>query len=226
MDTCPTELHLYICQLVSCVDDGRTIRSLASVSHYYRSLARHLIHTSVSLSSAERIIDFARKLEDDTLRKGVRHLFMSDRHATSKSHPPQQTVQESIARILTLTGPALETLSIHCSSLLSSASLLAHTAFRIPLPRLEELAVHGLYPFPSDAHTHLPRLHRLHLSGHRNPHGLLQLGGIETACPDLRVLRIDGGRHWSFSPPASRRSSSVLRCSRRDRRAAHLRRSG
>ncbi|KAL1746872.1 hypothetical protein HDZ31DRAFT_80908 [Schizophyllum fasciatum] len=192
MNTCPTELHLYICQLASCVDDGRTIRSLASVSHYYRSLAQHLLHTSVSLSSAERIIDFAQKLEDDTPRRGVKHLFISDRHTSPAPRPRPQHVQESIARILTLTAPALETLAINCSSPLFSAPLLAHTAFRIPLPRLEELAVHGLYPFPAAAHARLPRLRRLHLSGHRNPHGLLQLGGLDTACPALRVLRVDG----------------------------------
>ncbi|KAI4517984.1 hypothetical protein GGG16DRAFT_65824 [Schizophyllum commune] len=220
MDTCPTELHLYICQLASSVDDGRTIRSLASVSHYYRSLAHHLIHTSVSLSSAARIIDFAEKLEGEegALRRGVKHLFISDRHTSPTHRSRSQHVQECIARILSLTGPSLETLSIHCSSLLSSATLLAHTAFRIPFPRLEELTVHGLYPFPSDTHTRLPRLQRLHLSGHRNPHGLLQLGGIETACPDLRVLRVDGARPWSSSRRAYLRLSSAFSCSRRNRR--------
>lgn len=38
----------------------------------------------------------------------------------------------------------------------------------------------------------MPRLECLRLSGNRNPHGLVQTGGLAAACPGLRMLGVEG----------------------------------
>lgn len=45
----------------------------------------------------------------------------------------------------------------------------------------------------------MPRLERLRLSGNRNPHGLLQAGGLSAACPNLQELDVEGlVGAWTF----------------------------
>lgn len=51
--------------------------------------------------------------------------------------------------------------------------------------------MHGFYPFPP-SHARMPNLRRLHLSGNRNPHGIFQTGGLETASPKIAHLHISG----------------------------------
>ncbi|GLB43626.1 hypothetical protein LshimejAT787_1401380 [Lyophyllum shimeji] len=63
--------------------------------------------------------------------------------------------------------------------------------FRTSFPRLRELSVSGFYPFPTSP-AKMPSLERLHLHGNRNPHGLLQSGGLDEACPSLTHIRVSG----------------------------------
>ncbi|KAG5649114.1 hypothetical protein H0H81_006177 [Sphagnurus paluster] len=125
----------------------------------------------------------------------IRHLFISthsngevtDQEPRKLSNGLEST---AVIRILTLAAPTLETLSFVSTSPAVSTSSISRL-FRTSFPRLRELSISGFYPFPSSPGK-MPLLERLHLHGNRNPHGLLQLGGLDNACPSLTHLRVSG----------------------------------
>jgi hypothetical protein len=194
MNACPPELHSYICQLAG-QDDGGTIRALSLVSRYFNAIARPYIYQSLSISGPEQINTLSYKLVSTPLHlRHIRHLFLSD----GVSNKPQRTSEgtsrapnpTAITRILTLAAPTLESLTFISSNPTTSTQLISRL-FRLSCPHLRELTVSGFYPFPSFPGK-FPRLTHLHLHGNRNPHGLLQLGGLDEVCPSLTHLRVSG----------------------------------
>jgi len=194
MKSCPPELHSYICQLAG-QDDGRTIRALSLVSKYFKEITAPYAYQSLSISGPEQINKLASKLESTPLHlRHIRHLFLSDAvpnkpHRTSEgeSHAPNST---ATTRILALAAPTLESLTFISSNPATNTQSISRL-FRLSFPHLRELSVSGFYPFPS-LPGKFPRLTHLHLHGNRNPHGLLQLGGLDEVCPSLTHLRVSG----------------------------------
>ena len=194
MQACPTELHSFICQLAG-LDDGRTVRALSLVSKYFNEIARLYMYQSLSISGPEQIMILLSKLESLPLHlRQIRHLFLSDQPFSKpegKLRIPSPTLDPSaITRILALVAHTLETLTFVLSDVTTSTRSIARL-FRLSFPRLRELAVSGFYPFPSSPGK-FPRLTHLHLHGNRNPHGLLQLRGLDETCPSLTHLRVSG----------------------------------
>ncbi|KAI1793742.1 hypothetical protein LXA43DRAFT_971752 [Ganoderma leucocontextum] len=200
MDSLPLELHTQIFEF-ACTDDGATARALALVSRYVRDAASPFLFQSLSVSGLAQMEALVARL--DTLpphSRRIRHVFLADwaHKDTLKrggAFPAMERYDQERAlasRILEYASPTLETLAVVAACPYTAPPLVGHL-FALPLPRLEELAIHGFYPFPqSHDNDGMPRLARLHLSGSRNPHGLLQLGALEAACPTLTHLRVSG----------------------------------
>ena len=153
------------------------------------------MYQSLSISGPERITTLTSKLESFPPHlRHIRHLFLSDQLLSKPEGKPRISPlaldPNAVTRILTLVAPTLETLSFVLSDPMTSTKSIARL-FRLSFPHLRELAVSGFYPFPS-LPGKFPRLTHLHLHGNRNPHGLLQLGGLDEACPSLTHLRISG----------------------------------
>lgn len=192
----PPELHSYICQLAS-LDDGSTSQALSLVSRYFNEIARPYIYQSLAVTGPEQLSTLASKLETTPphLRQ-VRHLFLSDQTSTNtpdhklKPENTSPTDPNIVTRILTLVAPTLETLTFVSSNPATSTNSIARL-FRLFFPRLRELSLSGFYPYPS-LPRRFPRLTHLHLNGNRNPHGLLQLGGLDEAFPSLTHLHVSG----------------------------------
>ncbi|KAJ3519924.1 hypothetical protein NM688_g9230 [Phlebia brevispora] len=200
MDLLPLELHSQIFEL-ACVDDGSTARSLSIVSRYVRDVAEPFFYQSLTVAGLGPLTEFLARLQRlPSHRRHVRRLFLSDRTAREmlqKSVPmddanmDQYQLEKSvIIHILDLVAPALQSLTFLISCPFTSTELIGHL-FSLKLPRLRALAVHGYYPFPHlpDA---MPNVEHLHLSGNRNPHGLLQIGGLDVACPRMTHLHVSG----------------------------------
>ncbi|KXN83401.1 hypothetical protein AN958_01474 [Leucoagaricus sp. SymC.cos] len=185
MNAYPTELHSYICSLAS-TDDGHTARSLSLVSRYFAEIALPYLYQSICVTTPSQIcaLECGLQTTPPHLRK-IHHLYISD----SGSNGGRDLVN-SIGSILTFAASTLETLAFVASSPLTSTSLLSRL-FRTRFPRLHELTVSGHYPFPSSP-SNFPSLKRLHLVGNRNPHGLLGLGGLKAAMPNLTHFRVSG----------------------------------
>lgn len=202
MDTLPLELHAQIFEF-ACDDDGTAAASLARVSRYVHDVARPFRYQSLAVAGLPALAKLADTLEGlPQHRRRVRNLFLSDR-SRKQSLLPTQTIspaedvdcdsdaaESHITRILDIIAPTLETLTFIALDPYTSTSLIGHL-FSLRLPRLHSLSVHGFYPFPYLSHS-MPRLERLRLSGNRNPHGLLQTGGLSAACPNLRELDVEG----------------------------------
>ena len=198
MESLPLELHTQIFEF-ACTDDGATARALALVSRYVRAAASPFLFQSLSVSGLVQMDALVARLHAlPPHARRIRHLFLSDwtRKDMLKGGAPFAEMERYdreralAARILEYASPTLETLALVAACPFTAAPLVGHL-FALPLPHLEELAIHGFYPFPqSYDNGGLPRLTRLHLSGNRNPHGLLQLGALEAACPALTHLRV------------------------------------
>ncbi|OJT04000.1 hypothetical protein TRAPUB_5329 [Trametes pubescens] len=200
MDTLPLELHAQIFAL-ACSDDGSTAHALALVSTYVREVAAPYRYQSLVISGMEQMSALVSRLDATPphLRR-VRNLFLSDWTRaqtkervmrTSEDAQDRYLLEKTLAlRILTLAASTLETLAVMVACPYTGPPLLG-ALFSTPMPRLIELTVHGFYPFPHAPRV-MPRLERLHLSGNRNPHGLLELGSLDSACPSLTHLHVSG----------------------------------
>lgn len=190
MNTLPLELHGYICEL-SCIQDAATVRSLSMVSPYFTQVTRPYLYRNIAVLGAEQIFTLSSQLTavPSHLRR-IRHLFLSDTPNTPSLPDTQsQKLLRSIKQFVALSAPSLESLALFLRSPLSTAAIAA--VFRTHFPSLRRLIIHGFYPYPSTPRK-FPRLEHLHLSGNRNPHGLLQMCTLEDACPSLTSLRISG----------------------------------
>ncbi|THG92493.1 hypothetical protein EW026_g8422 [Hermanssonia centrifuga] len=200
MDTLPLEIHSQIFQL-ACIDAGSTARSLALVSRYVREVAEPFLYQSLAVAGLSSMTEFLNRLErvPAHLRR-VRQLFLSDwtqKQVQQKTIPSDDADMDRydleksiIIRILDLVAPTLESFAFLVSCPFNSTQLIGHL-FSLKSSHLRHLSIHGFYPFPHSLNA-LPHLEHLHLSGNRNPHGLLQTGGLEAACPRLTHLRISG----------------------------------
>lgn len=194
MNSFPTELHCYICQL-ACTDDGHTARFLTRVSHYFRDVSKPFQFQSLAITGFDQMLELLSRLETTPPHmRRIRHLFLSDQSPQCSNHLPAKCTADmeksSIIRILSYAAPTLETLTFFGSCPSTSTSNIA-SIFGIVFPNLAELNIVGYYPFPH-LPGGMPRLERLHLRGNRNPHGLLQMGNLDVACPKLTHLRISG----------------------------------
>jgi hypothetical protein len=193
MNTCPPEIHSYICQL-ACTDNGQTVRSLTLVSKYFSDVARPFLYQSIAITRLDQIVPLLARLEGIPHHmRHIRHLFVSDDHKNSPSpgvikRRLAEAEKTSIIHVLVIAAPTLESLTLSASCTVTSTSLIGGL-FNIVFPRLVELTVVGYYPFPHIPNS-LPRLERLHLRGNRNPHGLLQFGTLDAVCPRLTHLRV------------------------------------
>ncbi|KAG6859942.1 hypothetical protein C0995_001619, partial [Termitomyces sp. Mi166 len=175
--------------------DGRTVRALSLVSKYFRQVSRPFLYQSLSISGSAQItaLDSGLQKTPPHLRI-VRHLFLSThKNDTHVTHTPKATDaadSAAILRILTICAPTLETLSFVSLSA-SMGTVAISRLFRTSFPHLRELSISGFYPFPS-APAKMPSLQHLHLHGNRNPHGLLEAGGLDEACPSLTHLSVSG----------------------------------
>ncbi|KAF7794668.1 hypothetical protein EIP86_005806 [Pleurotus ostreatoroseus] len=200
MHTLPLELHSQIFDL-ACSDDGTTARALVRVSRYVRSVAEPFLYQSLAVAGSSPLTELLERLERVPAHKRrVRRLFLSDwshKQVRQKSAPTADADMDRydlekslIIRLLDLVGPTLHSLAFLVSCPFNGTQLIGHL-FTLKLPNLRDLSVHGFYPFPHLPHV-MPRLQHLHLSGNRNPHGLLQVGALAEACPRVETLRISG----------------------------------
>lgn len=193
MDTLPTELHALICQK-ACADYGSTIRSLNSVSKYFHEVSRPYLYHRISAFGTGQALALLERLErtPPQLRE-IHHLFLSDVSPDASSKSPKRLTDretQALTRIIILAAPTLHSFALVAHSLYCSTALIARV-WRTLFPRLQRLALSGFYPFPS-APGRFPTLTHLQLDGNRNPHGLLQMGALEDACPALAELTITG----------------------------------
>ncbi|KIM83618.1 hypothetical protein PILCRDRAFT_7032 [Piloderma croceum F 1598] len=190
MDVFPVEIHSYICEL-ACTDGGYTARSLGLVSKYFREVVHPYRYQSIAVSGQIQISGLERRLVNPLphLRR-VRNIFISDGGKDDEQGVPIQRSAPHITLLLGLVCSSVEKLTLHCDDPRTSTSLLAFL-FGLHYPHLRELTVVGYYPFPHIPNA-MPRLRYLHLNGNRNPHGLLQMGSLDVACPELTHLRISG----------------------------------
>lgn len=190
MDAFPVEIHSYIFQF-ACTDDGRTARSLGLVSKYYREVVHPFQYQSIAVSGQFQVSELECRLERTLPHmRRVRNIFISDSAKDNQFDAALKSSAFLIMRLLDLVSSSIETLALHCDNPRTSTSLLAFL-FGLYYPHLCELIVVGYYPFPHIPNA-MPRLKYLHLSGNRNPHGLLQMGNLTAACPSLTHLCISG----------------------------------
>ncbi|KAG2010631.1 hypothetical protein CC2G_013434 [Coprinopsis cinerea AmutBmut pab1-1] len=212
MDYCPPELHSYIAYLACLTDHGPTIRSLSLVSRYFHDISAPYLYHTISLQNEETIFSLLQKL--DTLapssRRNIRHLFLSYPQPKSPQPnaklqnaiirlvtlcAPNAKLQNAIIRLVTLCAPSLHTLTLDASQNLAQSPALLSRIWRTRFPELRNLTISGFYPFPTSttpSQPNFPRLTHLHLHGNRNPHGLLQFGGLSKSCPNLTHLKVSG----------------------------------
>ncbi|KAI0795919.1 hypothetical protein C8Q75DRAFT_791081 [Abortiporus biennis] len=200
MNTLPPELHSLIFEF-ACTDDGYTARSLSLVSHYTRDASKAFLYQCLSVAGLDQLLTITEKLEEAPHRlRRVRHLFLSDWTVSqtkmrlvpvnNEDMDRYEAEKSAIIHLLNLSASTLESLTIIISCPYNGAQIIGHL-FSLSFPRLTDLSIHGFYPFPHSPNS-FPRLERLHLSGNRNPHGLLQTGGLASSCPSLTQLKISG----------------------------------
>lgn len=187
MDTLPVELTSHILQF-ACTDNGQTARRLSLVSSHFRLVAQPYRYQSIAVSGHTQISALAQILAlTPTHARRTRDVCITD---TSPTPAAAALVAPHLTRLLALLAPTIETLSLSCGSPRTSTVLIAFL-FGLHHPRLAELSVRGYYPFPALPRA-MPALSHLHLTGNRNPHGLLMAGGLEAAFPGLTHLRVSG----------------------------------
>ncbi|KAJ3779012.1 hypothetical protein FB446DRAFT_271442 [Lentinula raphanica] len=209
--TLPVEILTQIFTLVTTLDSGASLRSLRRVSQLFNDICIPLKFLSLSLttaSSIEKLHQELQRLENSPphLRR-IQHLYISLDASDMQSESELDTISQIFFTLQTA-ADTLQTLTFIYHNSPLSASVIGRL-FREPLPVLTELTVHGFYPFPSPVPSSesvsflsvhslemnqscMPQLRRLHLSGNRNPHGLLQLSSLDVCFPSLTHLRISG----------------------------------
>ncbi|KAF7978439.1 hypothetical protein HWV62_622 [Athelia sp. TMB] len=187
IDTLPVELTSHILQF-ACTDDGSTARALSRVSAYMNEVVKPWMYQSIAVAGHAQIATLERILSRTPAHaRRTRAICIAD---TSRTADAAKLLVPHLTRLLALLSPAVEVLALECAHPRTS-SVLVSFLFGLHHPRLRALAVRGYYPFPHLPRA-MPRLTHLHLSGNRNPHGLLMAGGLEAAFPSLTHLRVSG----------------------------------
>ena len=200
MNTLPLELHSQIFEL-ACIDDGSTARSLSLVSRYVRSVVEPFLYQSLAVAGLSSMTELLARLKQEPRHKRrVRRLFLSDwtrKQVEQRSVPASDEDMDrydlekaTIIHLLDLVAPTLQSLTVLVSCPFNSTQLIGHL-FSLKFPHLRALTIHGFYPFPHVPDV-MPAVECLHLSGNRNPYGLLQSGALDAACPNLVHVRVSG----------------------------------
>ncbi|ESK96391.1 hypothetical protein Moror_7051 [Moniliophthora roreri MCA 2997] len=187
MEALPHEILSLICSL-ACTDAGETFKCLRLVCKKFHDICIPLRYQTISICTSEGAAFLSsRLLATPSHLRRIYHL-----HITLPSSEAKDLYRDvkNIFEVLQLSAPTVETLTFSCPNAAVSSTVIARL-FRLRFPRLEELALYGLYPLP-DARIYMPRLDRLHLSGNRSPSGLFQWGRLKEAFPSLTHLRVSG----------------------------------
>ncbi|KAF5311243.1 hypothetical protein D9611_013015 [Ephemerocybe angulata] len=188
---CPPELHSYIASFVCLIDSGRSIRSFSLVSRYFQQITEPYLFHTVSATGTPNLLALDSSIRRTGCPLGARHLYLAPCENTPSRGPNKPLIQ-AIQNILARAHPTLETLTLDLSSSPHESTLIFSHLFRTSFPRLRALALSGFYPNPNTSTVNFPKLRRLHLSGNRNPCGLLHAECLPAAFPQLEELRISG----------------------------------
>lgn len=209
MDTLPPEIISHICVLaVTAVDSGfDTVNHLRLVSKYFYNITLPLKFNSLivhEIGDLQKILNTLAAVNSPFRR--VRNLFLSTYDRTENRPLASADTLKAFNRLLTFCAPTLHNFTILASPKHLGTAILAQL-FRTKFPVLEELSIHGMYPYPSPPSSPLasrdrnisdapvqqtirfPRLERLHLSGNPNPDGILLSSCMPVAFPSLTHLR-------------------------------------
>lgn len=212
MDKLPTELHSSIASFTSGVDHGCAIQSLAFTSRYFHDVSTPYLYQVASISGHKAAAVFLQNLAAcepaGRFRVPVKRLFLADwtkeelaKHdGGSPMQNDDRALEEhaaeaaTIQSLLTKLAPTLEQLTFVSQNPYNTATLLARI-FAMEFPYLEDLSLHGHYPFPyqpSSAPPTMPNLRTLRLSGNANPHGIFYLSSLQYKCPNLEKIHFSG----------------------------------
>lgn len=199
MNTLPLELQLHIIEF-ACGDDGSTALSLALVSHRYNQISESSRYQSVSAAGTHALTRCADVLETLPLhRRRVRNLFVSDLTRAEAlgsieslaTRRRRDATVTAVSRIFDIVASTLETLA--CMMFMSGSHPIVKHLYRLPLPQLRQLFLHGYFPYPTSSPNLLPNLERLRISGCHDPYPLLHVGeSLASACPRLQEVRFSG----------------------------------
>ncbi|KAF9260582.1 hypothetical protein L218DRAFT_799253, partial [Marasmius fiardii PR-910] len=186
MDRLPLEIVSQICSL-ACTDNGTTVKSLRLASRHLDQVCLPMQYQSLSILSHEDVENLVIKLsiQHEHLRR-IFHLHLS---LPFPDHTRLHKEINDIIRLLLLAAPSVETLTFSSPNPMATPTAISRL-FRISFPRLRELSIHGYYPLPNPKVIRMPLLEHLHLSGNRNPRGLL--GTIKDSFPNITHLRLSG----------------------------------
>jgi len=212
----PVELLTQIFTITTTLDSGTTLRSLLRVSHLFHDICIPLKFNCVTLASrldVQRLHQELQLLERTNTPPHmwrILHLYISLAQSETQAGAEHDTISQ-IFWILHTAAETLQTLTFIYHNHAFSTSVFGQL-FRHSFPALMELTIHGFYPFPSpmapkelpvsemslelasnDAKiSYMPMLERLHLSGNRNPYGLIQLSSLDECFPSLTHFRVSG----------------------------------
>lgn len=199
MDNLPLELQFHIIEF-ACDDDGYTALSLALVSRRFNQTSEYYRYQSVSAAGTHALTRCADVLENLPIhRRRVRNLFLSD---LTRAEAPgsienlvtrnrRDATVSAVSRIFNVVAPTLETLA--CMMFMSGSHPIVRHLYRLPLPHLRQLSLHGYFPYPTTSPNLLPRLERLRICGYHDLYPLLHVGeSLAVACPRLHEVRFSG----------------------------------
>ncbi|KAG7097680.1 hypothetical protein E1B28_005006 [Marasmius oreades] len=186
MDCFPPELVAHICSL-ACTDNGATVKSLALASKYLAQVCSPMHYQSLSIISHEDVARLGVKLSVHP--EHLRRIFHIHFSLPFPDHGRLHKDIEDVIHLLLLAASSIETLTFTSPNVMATPTVISRM-FRIPMPRLSELSIHGFYPLPNPKTIHMPLLERLHLSGNRNPHGFLRT--VKDSFPHITHLRLSG----------------------------------
>jgi len=212
----PVELLTQIFTITTTLDSGTTLRSLLRVSHLFHDICIPLKFSCVTLASrldVQRLYQELQLLERSNTPPHmwrILHLYISVAQSETQAGTEHDTISQ-IFWILHTAAETLQTLTFSYYNHVFSTSTFGQL-FRHSFPVLMELTIHGFYPFPGPMApkefpvsemslelpssgvktSYMPMLERLHLSGNRNPHGLIQLSSLDECFPSLTHFRVSG----------------------------------
>ncbi|KAE9410079.1 hypothetical protein BT96DRAFT_912947 [Gymnopus androsaceus JB14] len=216
----PVELLAQIFTLTTTLDSGTTLRSLLRVSHLFHNICIPLKFSCVTLTTrldVKRFHQELRLLEHSNTPAHlwrILHVYISLTQSDTQADITERDTINQLFCILRTAAETLQSLTFIYHNHIFGTSVFGQL-YRHSFPVLTELTIHGFYPFPSPMSPNelpvpdqanlssesvsscanasfMPMLERLHLSGNRNPYGLLQLSSLDECFPSLTHLRVSG----------------------------------
>ncbi|KAJ7486675.1 hypothetical protein FB451DRAFT_1227780 [Mycena latifolia] len=176
MESLPPELHTLILELACASFPGsQTPRALALTSTHFHAIAAPFLFCTIAVSSQEQATPLLALLAAAPAhQRRIHRLFIGPALTSS-----------TVLRLVAFAAPTVYDLAV----VATTSSLLA-ALFRIHLPQLKALSVHGFYPLPRPGA--FPTLTYLHVAGNHSPAGLP--AALARACPALTRLRVSSLR--------------------------------